>query len=313
MKKIAFYSRAFYTGGMENAVYNLCLLLNKTGEYEIDILFNESNDKTEIMMNKLATVGRLEYAGGRFKGYDVLINCDRKEFVLPFISARKTIHWFSSCLIQNIEHIQGQVISQSKYHYDRLKKLGIESKIIGNPLDVNNILDQSNEEIKKYRTDDEVAFLVVSRISHEKGFMRIAQFMLNRRTENCKLYIVGGVTSAANEDIKNTLIRNLRNKVVFLGEKDNPYPYMRQADYILCLSDGEIYGLVSEEAHILGKQVIFNHYETANDQFINGFDNWFDGQIVKYDKSNVIADIEIALARNENRFAMWKGVIDDET
>ena len=311
MKKIAFYSRAFYTGGMENAVYNLCLLLNKTGEYEIDILFNESNDKTVNMMNKLATVGRLEYAGGRFKGYDVLINCDRKEFILPFISARKTIHWFSSCLIQNIENIQGRVISQSKYHYDRLKRLGIESTIIGNPLDVNYILEQSREEIEKYRTDDEIAYLVVSRISHEKGFVRIAQFILNRIRDNCKLYIVGGVTSAANEDIKSMLVRNLRNKVVFLGEKDNPYPYMLQADYVLCLSDGEIYGLVSEEAHILGKQVIFNRYDSAYDQFIDKFDMWYDMPIQKSNISNAIANIELAYARNENRFDMWKEIIDE--
>jgi len=308
MKSIVFYSRAFYTGGMENAVYNLIRLLNKTKEYKITVAFRECNDKTEKMLNKLSTVAKVVSVQGNNLTCDVLINCDRKDFELPMINAKKTIHWFSSCLIQNIENIQGKVISQSNYHQLRLDRLKIKSTVIGNALDVGYICEQAQEKVDFGRIGDETIYLVVSRISHEKGFTRIIEFMMkNIKSENCRLFIIGGVTSDKNLEIKALVDRYLRNKVVYLGELDNPYPYILQADYILCLSDSEIYGLVSEEAHILGKQVIFNRYETANDQFLRNFDMWYDMPINK-SLNKINYDF---VKQNNDRFIKWKGVIDE--
>lgn len=310
MKNIAFYSRAFYTGGMENAVYNLCRLLKQTNEYEITILFSVSNDRTEMMMNKLSTVARVISVNSGKMNFDVLINCDRKDFVLPLISATKTIHWFSSCLVENKENIQGKVVTQSKWHYDKLKLLGIDSVIIGNPLDVSNIVRLSQVKVSEWRKKDEIAYLVVSRISHEKGFDRVIEFMVKHFKENCRLFIIGGVTTPSNDNIKERVQRGLRNKVVFLGEFDNPYHYIAQCDYVLCLSDNEIYGLVSEEAHILGKQVIFNRYPTAKDQFIEGFDMWYDMPINRHE-GNADDYWLSSIHLNKSRFDKWKEIIDE--
>jgi glycosyltransferase involved in cell wall biosynthesis len=307
MKTIIFYSRSFYTGGMENAVYNLIRLLNKTKEYKITIAFRNSNEKTEKMLNKLSTVAKVVCIQGNDLTCDVLINCDRKDFELPMINAKKTIHWFSSCLIQNIENIQGRVISQSNYHRDRLDRLHIKSTVIGNALDVGYIIEQAQERVDIGRVGNETIYLVVSRISHEKGFKRITEFMLKHLTENCRLVVIGGITSDKNAEIKTMVDRYLRKKVTYLGELDNPYPYIAQADYVLCLSDSEIYGLVSEEAHILGKQVIFNRYESANDQFIPNFDMWYDMPIKK--SLNKI-DYDF-VKQNNDRFIKWKEIIDE--
>lgn len=308
MKHIAFYSRAWYTGGMENAVYNLCRLLLKTKEYKITILYKECNELTMKMMHKLEEVARLDCVEFNKYEYDVLINCDRKDFELPNVKTIRYIHWFSSCLVENVDKLQGRVVSQSKWHYDKLKALGIESTIIGNPLDVENILNLSKYSIDFVKPANETMFLVVSRISREKGFDRISRFIEGHIRDNSRFYFVGGVTAPKYEPIKTRMMQLFRNKVKFLGEFDNPYPYIAQADYVLCLSDNEIYGLVSEEAHILGKQVIFNRYATANDQFIDKFDLWFDMPIVKYDKK-INYDF---VKQNLNRFKLWKGVIDDE-
>jgi len=308
MKKIAFYSRAFYTGGMENAVYNLCRLLNNTNKYEISILFKESNEKTEKMLAKLSTVATVSYVEGQQYDLDVLINCDRKDFILPCVKAKKTIHWFSSCLIENKDKLQGKVITQSKWHYDQLQKLGIDSKIIGNPLDVNNIIVKSKEKVEKYGNDSEIKYLIVARISPEKGFNRAIQFIMSKRFENSRLFILGSPTMPNSDTLVQKIKLALREKVVFLGERDNPYPYMLQTDYILCLSDNEIYGLVSEEAHILGKQVIFNHYPTALDQFIDKFDMWYDMPISKSDENY---NKDTFFDNNLSRFNAWKEFIDE--
>ena len=41
-----------------------------------------------------------------------------------------------------------------------------------------------------------------------------------------------------------------------LGKKENPYPYVKEADYFCLLSQFEGYGMVLEEAKILNKSII---------------------------------------------------------
>ena len=73
------------------------------------------------------------------------------------------------------------------------------------------------------------------------------------------------------EDLK----KSLKDQITFLGDIENPYPWMKACNYVLVFSDFETYGLVSKEAHILGKPVVFTSYPTAREQFIEGIDSWY--------------------------------------
>lgn len=44
--------------------------------------------------------------------------------------------------------------------------------------------------------------------------------------------------------------------VVFFGVKKNPYPYYKQADYIICSSEYEGYPVVFIESLVFGKKII---------------------------------------------------------
>jgi len=306
--KIIFYSYAWYVGGMENVVYNLCRLLKQSGDYDITIAYFSVNNGTNKMLGKLSKVAKIECVViGEYK-CDLLINCSRKELDLPFIKADRIIHWFSSCLVENIDKIlpDSKVISQSVWHKKMLLKLGLNSTIIGNPLDVDLILELSNEQIDFKRTNNETIYLIVARISHEKGFDRAIDFMVKRAREHCRLIVIGEASNKNNDLIRLRVEKALRNKVLFLGAKENPYPYIKMADFVCCFSDQEIYGLVSEEAHILGKPVIFNQYASSIYQFINGFDYWTTDRVVKRKNKclNVYKDQNIA------RFKRWKEIID---
>ena len=48
----------------------------------------------------------------------------------------------------------------------------------------------------------------------------------------------------------------VENTFIFLGKKENPYPYIKQADYFVLLSYFEGYGMVLEEAKILNKSIL---------------------------------------------------------
>lgn len=314
-KRIIFYSKAFYTGGMENAVYHLIRLLNKTDKYDITVCFYESNEKTEKMLNKLASVAKIECVVGKRFGCGVLINCDREELWLPFIQRDKTIHWFHSCIIDpkaqydfNERYMNIAVVSQSKWHKEKLDALGIDSVTIGNPLDVDYIIQQSNEWISPDFTGKTV-YVMLCRLSREKGLERAMSMMRGHLRDNSLLVIVGGSQSPYGDRIKIDMESTLGKSVLFVGEKDNPYPYIRKAKYVMCLSDHEIYGLVSEESHILGKPVIFNHYETASDQFIKGFDSWINESITVPDKQYDFADVRRMV--NTVRFEKWEALINE--
>ncbi len=56
-----------------------------------------------------------------------------------------------------------------------------------------------------------------------------------------------------------------------LGKKENPYPYIKNADYFCLLSYFEGYGMVLEEAKILGKSIIIT--DTAAREAVKGYKN----------------------------------------
>jgi glycosyltransferase involved in cell wall biosynthesis len=64
---------------------------------------------------------------------------------------------------------------------------------------------------------------------------------------------------------------NVQNTFHLLGQKENPYPYVKQADYFCLLSNFEGYGMVLEEAKILGKTIIIT--DTAAREAVEKYTN----------------------------------------
>ena len=72
---------------------------------------------------------------------------------------------------------------------------------------------------------------------------------------NVELWIVGdGPDRAMYEEYKKEL--KVGNNITFFGMKTNPYPYMKQADYVILTSDYEGFPVIYVEALILEKQII---------------------------------------------------------
>ena len=54
-----------------------------------------------------------------------------------------------------------------------------------------------------------------------------------------------------------------------MGQRENPYPYIKKADYFALLSEFEGYGMVIDEAKILNKNIIITN--TAAKEAVNGY------------------------------------------
>ena len=82
------------------------------------------------------------------------------------------------------------------------------------------------------------------------------------------------------EKIENRIKHNnLEKEFILLGNKDNPYPYMKKCNLYVQTSRKEGFGLTVVEAKILKKPIVCTNFATAK-EIIN---NNIDGLIVKTD------------------------------
>lgn len=115
-----------------------------------------------------------------------------------------------------------------------------------NPIDTNEIEQKRNA----FSVDRESAplFVAVGRLVEQKGFDRMLRVCdkLNRDGLDYRLWIIGdGEDREALEKQRSEY--NLQN-VQFLGPKNNVFPYMQAADWLLCASRHEGFNLVLYEA-----------------------------------------------------------------
>lgn len=64
--------------------------------------------------------------------------------------------------------------------------------------------------------------------------------------------------------------RGLKSDFILLGKKENPYPYIKQADIIVHCSRFEGKSVTIDEAMVLQKPIILTDYSTAKDQITSG-------------------------------------------
>lgn len=88
----------------------------------------------------------------------------------------------------------------------------------------------------------------------------------------------------------------MQDRVIILGKKDNPYPYMRACDLYVQPSRYEGKAVTVREAQLLGKPVVITDYATSASQLADGVD----GVIVPMDNAGCTAGIA-ALLRDPAR------------
>lgn len=134
-------------------------------------------------------------------------------------------------------------------------------------VDLNYIKEKSVEENICFNSN-KINFITVCRLSYEKGIDRSLYIMNKLKTKhnNFCWFIIG------NGDPKySKLCRKLNcdDVVHFIGEKKNPFPYIRASSAYLSLSRFEGAPISIMEAKALGKKVIATEYISANEQLSN--------------------------------------------
>ena len=130
-------------------------------------------------------------------------------------------------------------------------------KTLYNPVNIDEIRKKSMDKDYRKNSKNEVLFVSVGRLIPIKGYDRLLQGLkkIKQMEYKWKYWMIGD--GSEKEKLEN-LIRKLEleDNVKMLGHQDNPYYYLKNADYLICSSYEEGFSTVVLEAMALGVPVI---------------------------------------------------------
>ena len=177
--------------------------------------------------------------------------------------------------------------------------------------DINNaeLIKKMAEEKEVFKNvDDGITKIVtVGRLVALKGYdlaIDVAR-LLDKKGIQFKWYVIGEGPERGN--IEELIEKNgLKDKFILLGEKANPYPYMKNCDIYVQTSRFEGFGLSIAEAKILNKVIVTTDFDTAYNQIKNGENGIIVKKDPRYISDNIIKiisnkDLQIKFINNLNK------------
>lgn len=182
--------------------------------------------------------------------------------------------------------------------------------------------EQLKEIIKEHNKNGNIIFLNVGRHSKEKNLITLVKVFNNiiknsekKEEENenknqkqkedeygdnilkKKIYLLMvGAGKETKELVKYVEKNKLTDRIIFLGNKKNPYPYFKMADYVILTSLNEGYPVVFQEAMILDKKIITTDVSDA----VIDIKEQQRGYIISFDEKNMKNEI-IEIVKKEEQ------------
>jgi len=325
--KIVFYNKTLISGGIEKCIEMLSKYIYK--DYELEIVYTDDSILDNNIVNilkKYANVHKLE---------DEIIECVLcvwcylyfdYEKLKSIIKSKKYIVWIHSmprilpdCLLDNKQFVNdcSKFICVSEAVKNNLK-INKPGEVIHNFIDTSKKNNNYSFNPFANTPKDYLKLVVVSRLSSGKGFDRL--FLLCdsfiKNNINFKVLVIGKGRSREIE-IKNTF--STIKQVEFVGYKEDPFPYIKSADYLVQLSDDESWCNSITEAKLLGTPVIVTNFESSKEQILNNINGVIiDLKDINYDKYiDIILNKKGSLKENlksfryYNEIDKWLKIIND--
>ncbi|HDR3888940.1 TPA: glycosyltransferase [Bacillus cereus] len=182
-------------------------------------------------------------------------------------------------------------------------KIGVIHNIVS-PSTINKM---SQEKVDLERKG--VKLVSVGRLSHEKGFDLAIEACKNLVGDGyeIKWYIIG--EGEGRGKLEKMIEENhLQNHFLLLGLKENPYPYIREADIYVQPSRFEGKSIAIDEAKILHKPIVVTNFSTAKDQIKNEEN----GLMIDMDAHSLSEGIKKLIHNEELRNKLIKNLSDEE-
>lgn len=214
------------------------------------------------------------------------------------------------------EHIFSKyrkIVCVSKFTRDSFAKrypsLADRTVYIYNVCSINSIMAKSKETIDDMLFDTSAfTILSIGRIAPVKRFHEIPAIAKRLKDAGCafKWYIMGGGSAEDTDKIK-TAIENcgVKDEVIMLGARTNPFPYLKRADLLVSTSESEACPMIFNEAKILGTPIVSADFGSSY-------------EFIKENRDGIVASLEdmhktIAILINDKeKYNMYKPYIDED-
>ena len=251
--------------------------------------------------------------GGREGGvtYDLAISfLHPHNIVLNKVKARKKIAWIHTDY--STVHVNAQKELPVWSGFDHIVSISpdctrsflktfptLKDKIIEmeNILSSAFIRQQAEAEEDLGLNTNGIKLLSIGRFCHQKNFENvpdIARRIVEAGYKSFRWYLIGfgGDEPLIRQKIAET---GMREHVIILGKKENPYPYIKACDIYVQPSRYEGKSVTVREAQILCKPVIITNYATAHSQIKDDID----GIIVPMDNAGCAQGIVDAITNSQ--------------
>lgn len=296
----------------------------------ISVLINKLLPKLKMKLNKESNVSIVQHIWNSWKNsvpmqhqdYDLAISYVdgfSNYYVIDKVKASKKILWVHNeyeKLNYNTEYDRAYfsradaIATISHRCVDCLVKVFPEMKdkfrMIPNISSQRVIWKLAEEKLSIEPKKDNV-LVSIGRLNEQKGFdMAIDAAKLLSAKTDFVWYILGEgeLRKELEERIES---KKLENKVMLLGNKSNPYPYIRKATVFVQPSRFEGKSIALDEAKILEKPIIITDYTTAKDSIEDGNN----GYIVHFDPVELADKLYELITDEETQEKFIKNLHDE--
>ena len=195
-----------------------------------------------------------------------------------------------------------KIVFVSQYDKNTFLKICPEYKekciFCNNLIDYNKILEKSKEKIMDFNNQNGIiTFINIGRHDEkQKRLSRIINASKKLHKEGYKFNVIFVGDGVDGKTYKEQAKED--SKIIFLGVKKNPYPYLEKSDCLIMSSDYEGYPVVFIESKILGKPIITTEVSDAKEDIKNKF-----GIVVEKNEEGIYKGMKQFL---ENRFVTEK-------
>lgn len=293
-KTLLFTAYSLGLGGIEKALVNLLNNINYD-KYDVVVVLEEkkgiflpkvnknvhveevrvSNHKNKVIRKTLNLLRQLIFTTLNYKNYNfsccyatyslsgnklTRISSDNNaiyihsDYKYAYKTEEEVRDFFESRHIFSFKHLIF-VSNEAKNNFLKLyPTLNNRCLVYNNFISPKQIIKLSKEKINLSKPKDKYLLVFIGRLD-DKSKKLTRALNLVKSLKDIELWVVGdGPDQKMYEEY--TKKNNLQSRVLFIGSKENPYPYMQEADYIILTSDYEGFPVIYLEALTLNKQII---------------------------------------------------------
>ena len=171
----------------------------------------------------------------------------------------------------------------------------VKKEVIYNYIDSEKVIEKAGEKPEIIFDKSKLNFVTVARLVPQKAIdrlIRIHSKLIENNLEH-NFYVIG--EGPEQKNLENKIDENqIQNTFHLLGKKENPYPYIKKANYFCLLSKFEGYGMVLEEAKILGKNILIT--DTAAREAV---ENYGQAVVIPNDEENIYQTLKEVIKKGK--------------